>query len=336
MLLCGSAVAGLIGGIVAITCVDGARGSYAVFLLVAFGTIVVSLFQLQVGSLAAIGRASWVIGLNTSANLLRIALLIGLSIVLPWHFLEMSSVLSSAAVCLVVVPIVTRIVRSPEGFVEVGSLSNTDALREFTRFTKPAFVAVFMGSAVFWLTPFLVLVASDSVQAALYALSIPLAQFLDLMTAAMATSLVVHASAEPGKATQMARSMLLRCGALAVAGAAAITFVAPLVLSQLNPEYASMNTIGVVGMLCVASVLRVPFATWAALQRSRRNLGPVLAVTCVGATVAVTGVVLLSHLYGALGGAGGVAVAYCVMSVGAGLHTVRSRRSIRSVRGGAE
>lgn len=326
VLVVGATVAGAIGGGVAISSVDGARGSCQVFFLVLLGTIVLGVFQLQAATLAAIGRASWTVLLNVSVNILKIGLLLGLALAYRWHPLELATVLSSVVVCLVTIPAVGRIIRGPEGFIGGGTLSDAaDVMDEFMRFIGRAFVAVFMGYAVFWLTPFLVMVFSDSTQSALYALSLPLAQTLDLMTAAMGTSLIVHASAEPGKAAAMARSMLIRCGALAIVGSIGIVVVAPLLLAHLNPAYGSMNVVGVMAVLCGASALRVPFATWSALQRSRRKLGPVLVVTSIGATVAVMGVVLLSRHYGALGGATGITIGYATMSLGAMVFAVRSR-----------
>jgi O-antigen/teichoic acid export membrane protein len=109
-------------------------------------------------------------------------------------------------------------------------------------------------------------------------------------------------------------------------GGLAITLLAPTVRVYLNPAYSSMGAIEVMAILCVGSVIRTVASAWASLQRSRRNLRPTLVTAFFAALTAVIVVPLLSHQYGAVGGAVGLTLAYSVQSAGATLHVIFTRR----------
>jgi O-antigen/teichoic acid export membrane protein len=328
--LVSSTVGGLIAGIATIIWIDEVRGSVAILVLVLVGTVLTCSSMLQNNILAAIGRARWLVGTTTVTNVLKIGLLCTIALTFKWHSLELATVISAGAVALTLTPIIHRIIFNSGSLPEHSALSPRQALREFDRFIPRSFVSTVLGYAIFFFTPFLVTAFSDAKQGALFALALPLAQTLDVITTAMGTSLTVHAAIEPGVGAAMARSVLIRALPTATVGAVAIAIAAPAVLQRLNPAYGSMKAFEVIAILCAASVVRVPFSVWAALQRSRRNLRPMLIVAFAGAVVVVSATPTLSHAYGAVGGALGLISAYLILSGSAVLHTLSVRRSWRS------
>jgi O-antigen/teichoic acid export membrane protein len=327
--LVSATVGGLIAGIATIGAIDGVRGSLPIFVLVVVGTVLICASMLQNNILASIGRARWLVSVVTVLNLLRIGLLCAFALTFQWHSLELSAVISAGLVALTMSPMIRRIIYTSRSLPQDSVLSHDEAVREFDRFIPRSFVSTVLGFAIFSFTPFLVTAFSDAQQGALFALALPVAQTLDVITTAMGTSLTVHAATEPGEGALMARSVIIRAVPTATLGAAALAVIAPLALQWLNPEYGAMGAVGVIATLCIASVVRVPFSVWAALQRSRRNLRPMLIVAFGGALVVVTGIPTLSHAYGALGGAVGLISAYFVVSISAIVHILFVRRSRR-------
>jgi O-antigen/teichoic acid export membrane protein len=329
MFLAASAVGGVIGGIATITAIDEVRGSAAVFVLVVLGTVLTCASMLQITILASIGRARWLLPVTAVTNLLKVGMLCTFALTFAWHSLELASVISAGLVALSLAPAIHRIVFKSGSLPEYGLIEADKALHEFNRFIPRSLLSTILGYAIFYFTPFLVTAFSNPTEGALFALALPIAQAVDMISTAMGTSLVVHGATQPAEAGAMARSALKKALPIAALGAISLGVVAPTLLHLLNPAYGSMGAVEVIAILCAASIVRVPFSIWAALQRSRRNLRPSLIVTSFGAVVVSIAVPVLSHPYGALGGALGLMAAYVVLLGGAMVHVLFMRRTTR-------
>jgi O-antigen/teichoic acid export membrane protein len=159
-----------------------------------------------------------------------------------------------------------------------------------------------------------------------------LAQLVDFVTTALCGSLVIHAASQPEHGSKMARAVLLRAFVLAVIASLVLTIVVPPALRLLNPQYGEMNSLGVIGLLTLATVIRVFYSVWAELQKSRRKMRAPLLVNLVSAIVLFALMPGLASIYGALGGAIAV-VAFRVVNVsGAGISILISGLRGRSLR----
>jgi O-antigen/teichoic acid export membrane protein len=331
LFLASSALGGLIGGVATIIAIDEVRHSLAVCVLVVCGTMLVCASMLQNSVLAAIGRARWLVVVTATSNLLRVTMLCAFALTFQWHSLELATVISAGLVAVAVSPTIRRIIYTSNSLPDNASLSPEESISEFNKFIPRSFVSTMLGYAIFYFTPFLVTAFSNSTEGALFALALPVAQTIDLISTSMGTSLVVHGATEPGEASAMARSVMKRAIPIAALAAVCLAVAAPVVLRFLNPVYGSLGAFGTIAVLCLASVVRVPFSIWAALQRSRRNLRPSIMVTFVGAVVVAISVPMLSRELGAIGGSLGVLAAYTVLLSGAVVHMLFMQRKRRAL-----
>lgn len=331
LFLTSSALGGLIAGVATIIAIDEVRHSFAVCVLVVCGTMLICASMLQNSILAAIGRARWLVVVTATTNLLRVIMLCAFATTFKWHSLELATVISAGLVAMAISPKIRRIIYTSSSLPGKGSLSQDESIVEFNKFIPRSFVSTMLGYAIFYFTPFLVTAFSNSTEGALFALALPVAQTIDLISTSMGTSLVVHGATEPGEASAMARSVMIRAIPIAAFAAICLAVAAPSVLRFLNPAYGSMGAFGTIAVLCLASVVRVPFSIWAALQRSRRNLRPSIMITFVGAVVVAIGVPVLSRELGSIGGSLGVLAAYTVLLGGAIVHMVYMQRKPKTL-----
>ncbi|WP_422745647.1 hypothetical protein ACN27E_25035 [Mycobacterium sp. WMMD1722] len=312
--------AGVLGALGTTLLLEQVRGSTAVAVLVAVGIIGWASFNLQNATMTAVGRAAWVPTVNISLGLAKIVLLAALSVYVGWHSVELAVVLPVLVIVLIVQPVLIRIIVDGRELPTTAMISADRASAEFRRVVVRTVALSAMGIGVVTLTPFLVTVFAGAAGGALFALSFSIVTTFDYIAAAMAVSLVVHASSSPEHAGTMARGILLRAGALTIAGTAAVVLVVPTALQFLNPQYGVSDTLAVVAVLCAATICRVPYIVWAALQQARRSLRMPLVFNSVGALVMIAVMPVLCDAYGALGGAVAVLVHQIGLTVAAGVH----------------
>jgi O-antigen/teichoic acid export membrane protein len=318
-------IAGVAAAIATTTMLAEVRGSVAVGVLVAVGTLVWAAFTLQNSTLSALGRASWLPAANIAASLGKIALVPVFVVTVGWHSVELAFVVSAAVLVLVLQPAILRVVDSGKDLPFENTIPPQRALREFDRLVVRTLTSVALSLGVLTVTPFLVTAFAGPSQGALFALSLSIVQTLDFIGAALGVSLVVHASSEPEQAAKMARDILIKTAALAALGAVLITAVAPVALRLLNQQYGDMGATTVIAVLSAGSVVRTVYIVWAALQRSRRQMGWLLAMNLITCALLLAVIPTLADRHGALGGAFALLVAQSVLSLGAGAHFIASR-----------
>jgi O-antigen/teichoic acid export membrane protein len=325
-----TAATGVLGALGTTLLLAEVRGSVTVAILVAVGIFVWASFTLQNSTMMAVGRAAWVPTANIVLGLAKIALLAALSIAVGWHSVELAVVIATAGIVLVMQPVLGRIIATGKGLPTTATISAEHASAEFKRVVVRTIALSAMGIGVVTLTPFLVTVFAGPSDGALFALSFSIVATFDYIAAAMAVSLVVHASSEPDQANAMARGILVRAAALTVVGTTAVIAVVPSALQFLNPEYDFRDTLAVVAVLCAATICRVGYIVWAALQQARRNLRMPLIFNAVTAVVMLASMPVLCGEYGAVGGALAVLVHQIGLSAMAGVHFVIANRRRRA------
>jgi O-antigen/teichoic acid export membrane protein len=303
------------------TSLAAVRWSVGVAVLVIVGVVAWSAFSLQNITLMALGRARLLPAVNIATSLCKIALLPLLAITLNRHSVELAFVISAIAAVLVLQPMIARIINTGKELPSTATIPEDRAVGEFNRLVVQTVLQWTLRGA-FAVTPFMVTVFAGAKAGALFALSFSIVQPLDFIVAAMCASLVVHASSTPEQATTMARAILIRAAALVAVGSVILVAALPEVLRLLNPEYAEMGATSVIAVLCIGSLIRVLYAVWYALQRSRRKLRVPVTLNLVTTGTLFAILPVLCATYGALGGALAMLISQSVLSVGAAIHLV--------------
>jgi O-antigen/teichoic acid export membrane protein len=301
------------------------RGSFSVAALVAVGVVVWSSVNVQSSAVVALARARWLPIANTATGLCKIALLPLLAATLHWHAVELSVVIASTALAIVLRPAIVRVINTRTE-LPAATLSEDAAMRMFNGFLAQSIASSGLNFGVLMLSPFLVTAISGPEQGALFALALSLVQVLDLIAIAMAVSLVVHASSTPGEAWSMARAVLLRTIALSATGAALLIALAPTALRILDPAYGALGATGVIATMCAVCVVRTVYTVWSGLQRARRNIKVPLQFNLVFAIAVPALLFALCPAYGALGGAFAVLLAQSALSAAAAIHLFVNHR----------
>lgn len=328
-----AAIGATAAGLGTVTLLSEVYGSIAVGALVAIGTIVWAATTLQNSTLVALGRASWLPAANLALSAGKLALLPLLAVMISWHPLELSVVATAVVVVAVLGSRITRIVDSGEQ-LPASTIPGGLSVRRFYSFVGQTTLSSALTMGLFLVSPFLVTVWSTPSEGALFALSLSVVQALDLLGAALSTSLVVHASSHPDQAAAMARSVLIKAVLLSVVGAALLIAVAPVALRLLNPLYGEMGAASVIATLAVGTICRLVYQVWSALQRARRKMVAPLALTVVSAAVLLLSMPTLCAAHGAVGGAQALLLAQLAMIVGIGIHFLASRNRIGAVGAG--
>jgi O-antigen/teichoic acid export membrane protein len=301
------------------------RGSIGVAVMVAFGTVVWSLVNVQSSAVVALGRARWLPVVNTATGVCKIALLLLLAATLHWHAVELSFVIATTAMVVLLRPAILRVINTATD-LPAATLSEDAAMRMFNGFFAQSVASSGLNFGVLMLSPFLVTAISGPEQGALFALALSIVQVLDLIGVAMAVSLVVHASGSPEAAWTMARAVLLRTVALTVAGAVALIALAPTALRLLDPAYGAMGATGVIATMCAVCVIRTVYTVWSGLQRARRNIKVPLRFNLVFAVAVPALLFVFCPGYGALGGGLAILLAQSALSCAATAHLIVNHR----------
>lgn len=327
-----AAVTAVGAAIATTTALPQAHRSVAVGVLVAVGIVAWSAFSLQNSTLISLGRARWLPAANIAAGTAKIALLPAIALTLNWHSVELAFIVSASAVVLVLRPAIHRIINTGCELPTTATLSANQAAHAFNKLVTQTITSSGLSLGVLTVTPFLVTVIAGPAQGALFALSLTIVQILDMVAAALGLSLVVHASSTPEDGNAMARAILVRSMIIIVAGAVAIIAVVPVVLRLVNPMYGEMGAVGVIAALCAGSVIRVIYIVWSGLQRARRKMKMLLILNFITASMLLLIIPSLAGRYGALGGALAVLIPQTVLSAGAVVHFLATRRESRAMR----
>jgi O-antigen/teichoic acid export membrane protein len=321
-----AAIAGVGCALATTSLLPGVRGSIGAGVLVAVGVMAWSAFLQQNYTLISLGRARWLPGANVAASLGKIVLLLLLSVTLRWHSVELAFIISAAVIVLAMQRSVFRVIDSGHGLPPAGTTPQHRATSEFNRLVVRTISSATLSLGVINLTPFLVTVFAGPRQGAVFAIALSIVQALDFLIAALAMSLIVHASGSPEHGATMARAILIRAATLATVGGILIVALAPFGLRLLNSEYGEMGATRVIALLAAGYVIRTGFVVWSALQSSRRKLNVPLLLNFIAAAFVLCTVPGLCHWLGASGGALALMLANCVLTAGAAIHFLVTRR----------
>ncbi|PBC37869.1 hypothetical protein CJ178_27975 [Rhodococcus sp. ACPA4] len=324
-----SVPAGIIAAGAAVVFISEVRFSIPVAAMVFAGVIVWGLFVLQNSTLTSLDEARRQPLVNGAVSLGRIAVLLLLVWLANWQPIVMATVLVGGVAVVAMRVFIGRIVSERTASARQGTWTAEAAATEVVRMCKQAVPTQAMGIGVILLMPFLVTAYAGPVQGAVFSLSMSIAQTLEFVGSAMGTSLVVHASKNPREGSKMALVLFVRVSVLVAVGGILLSLAAPVIFGILNPEYLDLNAELVVVLLALGSLLRTMFVVWSALQRARREIGPLVVINGLFAAVVMAILPFACHLWGAVGAALTVGIAQAAASIAAVFGVARRRDSIR-------
>ncbi|SHT77775.1 Uncharacterised protein [Mycobacteroides abscessus subsp. abscessus] len=296
------------------------RGSLGVAVLVALGVITWSAFNLQNMTLVALGRARTVPAANLVAGLGKIVFLLALAASWRWHSVETSFVAGALLTVTVYRPVIRRVIRLGIGLSSESSIRAGQGRREFGQLVSKTIAHSALTYGIFGITPFLVTFFSEPSQGALFALCQSVVQPLNSIAVALSASLIVHASSDPAKSVQMARGVMIRGVGIVTAGSVCMILVLPLALPLLNRQYQPQSVLGVAVVLCVSSILWVPFGVWSSFLKARRQMKVPLTINVCAAGLVLGAMALFASRFGAIGGSIAVLIPQLFLTIGAAAH----------------
>ncbi|OJF12237.1 lipopolysaccharide biosynthesis protein [Couchioplanes caeruleus] len=318
-----AAATGLVSGLASATFLPGLRGSVSTVLLVLAGTTLWSYFVVQDCALAAMGRARWLPIENGLVSVCKIGFL---------PVLALSSAFGPVVVTATLLPaLIGVLVMTPRVFRLAAAADETAPAPELAAEAKALawrlMTAGAMTIGATTLLPFVVTAVAGPAEGAIFALCLAIVQGLDFVPAALGVSLVVHhAGLDDAPFPRVARVVLARTALLVTAGAVVLSLTAPFALPLLGETYAGLDGVTTLAILAGAAIPRTLFIIWAALQRARRNVRPLLRVNAMTVIVLYVSVGLLANRFGGVGAAAGLLIAQVWMTACAALHIVWTQR----------
>ncbi len=320
---------GVIAAVAAVWFIPEVRGSIPVACLVFVGVVVWGMFILQNSTLTSLDESRKLPLINGIVSAGRIGVLLALVWLANWQPVVMSTVVVGGASVVFMRLMIGRIVERRSATSPPGLWTEGNASAEVVRMCRQAVPTQAMGVGVILLMPFLVTAYSGPVQGAVFSLSMSIAQTLEFVGSAMGTSLVVHASKNPKDGSKMALVLFVRVSVLVAVGGVLVSLGAPIIFGILDPEYLDLDAELVVIILAIGSLMRTMFVVWSALQRARREIGPLVVINGLFAGLLMVVLPFACFLWGAVGAAVAVGVAQTAASIAAVFGIARRRDAIR-------
>src|SRR4051812_4784919 len=302
------------------------RRDPALELWFALSTVAWCVFTIQDGVLTALGRAVWVPVENAGFSLLKLALLAVLAAVLPLYGIFVSwTIAMLVAVGAVNIVVFRRLTRRGTPAATGAAVRLRD--RAFLRYFAADYVSTVAWLSAANLMPVIVTAQAGATTNAYYALAWAVALPLYAFAANIGTSLVLHATLEPGALATLTRKAARQGVQLLLPLVAGIVLLAPLLLSLFGGDYAQRST-PLLRLLAAAAIPYFVLVLTVSAARVRRRLR--IAVVAMGAqaTLTLTLVAPLLDRFGVTGA--GVAWLGSQCAAAAGVLAVRARGSRRS------
>lgn len=299
-------ITGAIAAIVAVLTlnIDPVRAAIGILI----GTVAMAFFALKDSAMVGLGAARRLPIQNLLASGAKVMAFLALCL-WAWHPAYMATVLSAALAAIVVITVpVARLARPRSTETSAVARSAAPSGRDVAMFSLRDGLASTMTMGLSLALPFITTIVAGPVQGAVLGLAQSVAQGLDFIAAGVGTALVAKLSSTTGGLHRQAlRTWVVT--QLVVLAVATIGFAAaPLAVLFFGAGYRATPIVPVIGVLLLASSVRVAFVIWASVLRSRRRTGTLLVVSAAALLTALPAIIFGARHWGAVGAAAGLCV----------------------------
>jgi O-antigen/teichoic acid export membrane protein len=263
------------------------------------GTVVYSLFVIQNGVLVGLYRAGLVPLVNIVFAVAKLALVVALAAVMPFHGIFASWV---AALCVVVFSVgVFLFGWAIPRHQRVNQTHDLPPVRQIGRFVAFDYAGSILSIGSIDLMPIMVIAVLGAAPNAYFAIAWVIAYTLHLVNTNMGTSLVAETASNPDRLAHGVRHVLSHSAKLLVPVVAVTIVAAPLLLGIFGSDYrAATDTLR---LLALAAIPNIVVSTAISSARAQRRLGLLLAIQLTQCVVVLSLTWVLLHAAG-LAGAG--------------------------------
>ncbi|MGV9713270.1 hypothetical protein ACWDTI_21695 [Gordonia sp. NPDC003424] len=323
-----SAIGGISVGVVGAVTIDGPPPAMSL-VLVAAGSIIMAFFALKDTVLTALSAARHLPLLNMAAAIVKIALV---PLLLSLTLGQSAVIATLGASVLTVGVAVLMIRRSLDREVPDERFVREHNGRALVSFALRDGSASLISMGPLLGAPFLTTWLAGPVEGAMLALMLPISQGLDFVSIGTATALTKHLPTAADSARIVTRIWCVTQAAVVMIGTIVLFILSPLLFRFFGESYDHRALWVTLALLCLGSISRVAFVTWAAVLRATLATHTLLVTNLTMSVVVLPVLVVFTMQWGAEGAAGGLAVGSALLGAVGARQLIAGRRasSVRS------
>ncbi|MFW0795267.1 hypothetical protein AAFP30_15745 [Gordonia sp. CPCC 205515] len=318
-------VGGVIAGALGAVTISGPQPGLAVTLVVV-GSIVMAFFAMKDTVLTSLSAARYLPALNMVAAVVKIVL-VPLLLTMVLGQTAVLATLGSSVLAIGFAFLLIR--RSMDREVPADRFVREHDGRALLGFAFRDGSASLISMGPLLGAPFLTTWLAGPTQGAMLALMLPISQGLDFVSIGTATALTKHlpTAADPGRIAT--RIWYVTQAAVCAVGVVLLFVLSPLLFRFFGDNYDHRALWVTLALLCVGSICRVAFVTWAAVLRATLATRTLLITNLTMSAISAPLLIGLTSQWGAAGAAAGLAVGSALLgAVGAWGLIVGRRRPL--------
>ncbi|MFW0786028.1 hypothetical protein AAFP35_16060 [Gordonia sp. CPCC 206044] len=318
-------VCGMVAAALGASTIDGPPPAAAVALVLT-GAFVMAFFALKDTVLTALSSARRLPALNMAAAVVKIGL-VPVLVMITFPQTAVIATLGSSVLAITVAVVLIR--RSMELEVPAERFVRDHDGRQLVGFALRDGSASLISMGPLLGAPFLTTWLAGPVQGAILALMLPISQGLDYVTIGTATALTKHLPTAANPARMVARIWAITQAAVLGVAVLVLFAFSPVLFRFFGHDYDHTVLWTTLALLCVGSIARVPFVTWAAMLRATLATRTLLVTNLSMSALSVPVLVICTDRWGAQGAAAGLAVGSALLGVVGALQLIANRRRAR-------
>jgi O-antigen/teichoic acid export membrane protein/GT2 family glycosyltransferase len=276
------------------------------------GIVVYSLFVIQNGVLVGLHRAGLVPAVNVAMAIGKVAVVVAVASILPYHGIFTSWVMSLGVVVLAV-----SVYLFGWAIPRHQRLNQTDDLpppRQIGRFVAFDYAGSISSIGSIDLMPIMVVAVLGAAPNAYFAIAWVMAYSLHLVNTNMGTSLVAESAGNLARLPHSVRHVLTHTARLLIPAVALTVVGAPLLLGIFGDDYRAATSL--LQLLALAAIPNLVVSTAVSSARAQRRLGFLLSIQLVQCVVVLSLTWVLLHTMGLTGAGLAWLISQTVMAAG--------------------
>ncbi len=263
-------------------------------------------FVLQDSVLVGLRQALWIPAENAVFSVIKIALLVGLAVILPQSGIFVSWTLS---VLIIIIPINILLFRRliPQHVASSPQESQTISLRQISKYVAGNYAAAIFANMASTLLPLIITQVAGAEANAHFYMAWTIASALQIMVANMATSLTVEAIVDARNIGASRRKAMVGILRLVLPAAALLIVASPIILRLVGPSYVE-DGVPLMQLLALSAIPNIYNAVYISMARANNRVRGIVGVYGANAVM----VLGFSHLFLAQYGIVGVGLAWVI------------------------